>query len=253
MQKEIQFEKYLLRGAYHWQNYFGGLFKIDCFLRARYDLVISFMRKFGANQSSTVLDVGCGDGALSGLIYKTFRCSLTGLDPSPDGIRYCDQMFQRYNYTGTFRISKGYAFDSPDDHFDVVILADVIEHLQHPDLILAEIRRVMKEGGQVIITTPIRTSEHAEDKMHIHEFFPDELISLCARHFGKPVDVVYSHPVVWHELYSYGMKRNRSLVRMYCRVRDKIFQKNVFHQNHSGSRWRNFKHQGMVLEKKVIA
>ena len=252
MQEEIEFEKYRMRGAYHWENYFGGLFKIDCFLRGRYDLVISFMRKFGAKQSSTVLDVGCGDGALSGLIYKTFGCDLTGFEPSPDGIRYCHEMFEKYDYTGTFRISEGYTFDSPDNHFDFVILADVIEHLQHPDLILEEIRRVMKRGGKVIITTPIRTNEHPEDKMHVREFFPDELMSLCAAHFGKPVDIVYSHPVVWYELYSYGKKRNRSLLRMYCRVRDKIFGKNIFLQNHSGSRWRNFKQQGMVFEKEVI-
>lgn len=249
MQEEIEFEKYRIRGAYHWQDYFGGLFKIDCFLRARYDLVIALMRKYGATKSSAVMDVGCGDGALSALIYKTFRCDLTGLDPSRDGIRYCMQMFEKHNYKGTFRVSEGYAFDSPDNQFDFIIMADVIEHLRNPDLMLAETKRVMKETGKIIITTPIRTSECPEDKMHAHEFFPGELLSLCARYFGKPLDVVYSHPVGWYELYSYGKKRNRSLIRLYCRVMDKIFGKNVFLQNHAGNVWRNFKQQGLVFEK----
>lgn len=252
MEQEIAFEKYRKRGAYHWQDYFGGLFKIDSFLRARYDLVIFLLQKFGASRSSVVLDVGCGDGALSGLIYNTFRCDLTGLEPSPDGIRYCQEMFQKHNYKGSFRISKGYTFDSPDNHFDFVILADVIEHLQHPDLILQEIRRVMNPGGKAIITTPIRTSEHPEDKMHAHEFFPDELVSLCSTYFGAPLTIMYTHPVAWHELYSYGKKRNRSLIRMYCRVRDKIFGSNVFLQNHSDGRWKNFKQQALVLQKQMI-
>ena len=249
MQEEIEFEKYRKRGAYHWQNYFGGLFKVDCFLRGRYDLVILFLRKFGVNQSSTVLEVGCGDGALSGLIYRTFRCDLTGLEPSTDGIRYCQEMFKKHNYKGRFRISQGYSFGDPDNHYDFVILADVIEHLQHPDRMLREIKRVLKPGGKVVITTPVRTNEHPEDKMHVHEFYPDELITLCESFFGKTADVVYSHPVAWHELYSYGKKRNRSLIRLYCRIRDKVFGKNVFLQNQNGGRWKNFKQQGMVLEK----
>ena len=253
MQEEIAFEKYRKRGAYHWENYFGGLFKIDCFLRGRYDLVVSFMKKFGASETSAVLEVGCGDGALSGLIYKTFRCHLTGLEPSADGIRYCEEMFDKHGFKGLFRISEGYSFDCPDNHFDFVILADVIEHLQHPDLMLKEMRRVMKPGGKAIITTPVRTNEHPEDKMHVHEFFPDELITLCAKYFGPPADVVYSHPVSWHELYSYGKKRNRSLIRVYCRVRDKIFGNNVFLQNQHGNRWKNFKQQGLVLAKESKA
>ena len=250
MQDEITFEKYRKRGAYHWQNYFGGLFEIDCFLRGRYDLVISFLQRSGATKASKVLEVGCGDGALSGLIYKSFGCELTGLEPSPDGIRYCQEMFNQHNFKATFSISEGYSFSYPDNHFEFVILADVIEHLQHPDRMLAEMKRVLKPGGRAVITTPIRTSEHPEDKMHVHEFYPDELVELCEQFFGPVVDKVYSHPVSWHELYSYGKKRNRSMIRFYCRISDKVFGRNVFLQNGSNSHWKNFKQQGLVLEKK---
>ena len=72
MKDEIVFEKYRKRGAYHWKNYFGSLFKIDCFLRGRYDMVIAFLRRSGINPASKLLEVGCGDGALSGLIYTRF-------------------------------------------------------------------------------------------------------------------------------------------------------------------------------------
>ncbi|MEX1241921.1 MAG: class I SAM-dependent methyltransferase [Cyclobacteriaceae bacterium] len=249
MHEEIAFEKYRKRGAYHWQNYFGSLLKIDCFLRGRYDLVISFLERSGIARSSKVLEVGCGDGALSGLIYQRFGCELTGLEPSPEGIRFCREMFASHHFKGTFEISEGYSFGYPDNHFDFVILADVIEHLQHPDLMLAEMKRVLKVAGKAVITTPIRTSEHPEDKMHVREFYPDELVALCGIYFGKPVESVYSHPVAWHELYSYGKKRNRSLIRLYCRISDKLFGHNVFLQNQSGTRWKNFKQQGLVLEK----
>ena len=249
MKDEIVFEKYRKRGAYHWKNYFGSLFKIDCFLRGRYDMVIAFLRRSGINPASKLLEVGCGDGALSGLIYKRFNCDLTGIEPSADGIRYCQEMFHKHGYKGTFQISDGYSFAFPDDHFDLIVLADVIEHLQQPELMLKEMRRVLKPEGRAIITTPIRTSEHPEDKMHVQEFFPDELKALCSTFFENTVEIVYSHPVVWHELYAYGKKRNRSLIRMWCRINDKILGRNVFLQNQLNSKWRNFKQQGIVLQK----
>ena len=247
--EEIEFEKYRKRGAYHWQNYFGNVFNIDCFLRGRYDIVIKLLKERGANANSRILEIGCGDGALTGLIYKEFKCDLYGTEPSPDGIRFCNEMFQKYSFKAQFHLIGGYALPFPENHFDYIVLADVIEHLQHPDEMLTEMKRLLKPGGHAIITTPIRSMEHPEDKMHVHEFFPDELKDFCTRHFGNPSLIIYTHPLVWHELYSYGKKRNRSLLRLYCRISDKLFGRNVFLLDQSHSRWRNFKQQGLVLTK----
>jgi SAM-dependent methyltransferase len=248
-ESEIEFEKYRKRGAYHWENYFGSVFKIDSFLRGRYDLVITLLRKSGITSGSNVLEIGCGDGALSGLIYKNFKCNLHGTEPSEEGIRFCNEMFEKHNYKASFSVVGGYTLPFPDNHFDFVILADVIEHLQQPDTMLVEMQRLLKPGGKAIITTPIRTMEYPEDKMHVHEFYPSELISHCKDNFNGSVEATYSHPLVWHELYSYGKKRNRSIIRLYCRFLDKFFGKNVFSLTDQSSRWKNFKQQGIVLTK----
>jgi len=42
----------------------------------------------------------------------------------------------------------------PDNRFDTVVIAEVIEHVESPFLLLKEIHRVLKEGGKIIITTP---------------------------------------------------------------------------------------------------
>lgn len=249
MKEEIEFEKYRKRGAYHWQNYFGSVFKIDSFLRGRYQVVIHLLTRTGINQDSNVLEVGCGDGALSGLIYQNFRCELTGVEPSQDGIRFCREMFKRHQFRGTFEISEGYTFNFPDNHFDHIVLADVIEHLQHPDLMLRELKRLLKPGGYLVVTTPVRSSEHPEDKMHVREFYPEELMMLCKPYFGDPLEKIYSHPVVWHELYSYGKKLNRSIIRFYCRMMDKVIGANVFFAPKVNNRWINFKQQGLLLRK----
>lgn len=46
-------------------------------------------------------------------------------------------------------------FPYPDDEFDVVLFCEVIEHLLlDPAFVLAEVHRVLKPGGRIIVTTP---------------------------------------------------------------------------------------------------
>lgn len=247
MKEEIAFEKYRKRGAYHWEIFFGSLFNIDCFLRGRYQMVIHLLNRAGIQPSDSLLEVGCGDGALSGLIAKTFGCRVTGTDPSAEGIRFSQEMFKKHRLEGSFLVTEGYHLPYPDGTFDVIVLADVIEHLQNPGAMLTELKRLIKESGHIIITTPIRSSEHPEDKMHVQEFFPDQLIGLCEPFFGSPSERILSHPVVWYELYTYGQKFTRSLIRLYCRLADKIFGQNVFFRPGSKPHWKNFKQQGLLF------
>lgn len=249
MAEEIDFIKYKELGAYHWENYFGSVFKINSFVRARYDIVIQLLKVGGIRKDSLLLEVGCGDGALSGLIYKSFACDLVGVEPSEIGIKFCKEMFSKHGYSGTFNVSEGYTFDYPDNHFNYVVMADVIEHLQHPDKMLKEIKRVLKPGGHVIITTPVRITELPEDEMHVQEFFPTELRALCDNYFGVPVKSMYTHPVVWRELYKHGNKKIRSLIRLWCRILDKVFGRNVFLKEAGNSRWKNFSMQSLLYTK----
>ena len=47
------------------------------------------------------------------------------------------------------------AFPYPDDHFDLVIAGEIIEHLTYdPMHMLVEARRVLREGGHLLVTTP---------------------------------------------------------------------------------------------------
>lgn len=249
MTEEIKFIKYEKKGAYHWTNYYGGLTKIDSFLRARYQIVIQLLQQNGMNKSARILEIGCGDGALSGLICGKFNCRITGVDPSEKGVNYAQEIFDKYGFEGEFKVASGYSFEFEDDSFEFIVLADVLEHLQHPDLMLKEIKRLLKPGGKAIVTTPIRTSEHPEDSMHVQEFFPEQLEALCHLFFSQPIQKIYSHPVVWYELYTFGKKRNRSFWRLYCRILDKVFKRNPFLKTNESRNWKNFKQQALVLQK----
>jgi 2-polyprenyl-3-methyl-5-hydroxy-6-metoxy-1,4-benzoquinol methylase len=197
---EIRFEKYGKKGAYHWADYFGGLLRMNAYTRARYDLVVDCLRDLALTAEARILDVGCGDGALSGLIRQDLGRSVTGVDANPLAIELARQAFSRRGLEGLFKCITGYDTGEPENSFDVVVCSDVIEHVQEPLKMLSEILRILRPGGHLVITTPIRFSHKPVDPMHVQEWFTGEFVELCSKIFGPPVHVYETHPIFWYEL-----------------------------------------------------
>lgn len=98
--------------------------------------------------SLDILDVGCGSGANSAaLAAKGHR--LHGVDFSEAGIeKYCGRGFDGR----VCDIESG--LDHPDASFDVVFCSEVIEHMTSPEVLAAEMSRVLKPGGLLVLSTP---------------------------------------------------------------------------------------------------
>ena len=74
-----------------------------------------------------------------------------------------------------------------DDFFDVVVSFETIEHIIDYDKFVLEIKRVLKPGGQLILSTPNRLATKIlaiKNPYHIKEFSPDEL-KTALKTFGK--------------------------------------------------------------------
>jgi SAM-dependent methyltransferase len=82
---------------------------------------------------------------------------------------------------GSWSVSRTLPF-APND-FDVTLMTDVIEYLPRPGDLLAEIVRVSKPGGVVIITTPNRQDASKWDERHDREYTGPELSSELAAYF----------------------------------------------------------------------
>ncbi|MBD8487732.1 methyltransferase domain-containing protein [Echinicola sp. CAU 1574] len=73
----------------------------------------------------------------------------------------------------------------PSDHYDTVVSFQVIEHIENDRLFLEEIYRVLKPGGQAIISTPNIRHTLSRNPWHVREYTGKELIDLCEKVFDK--------------------------------------------------------------------
>jgi len=93
-----------------------------------------------------LLDVGCSSGALL-RVAKECGYDAQGAEPATQAADTARGL--------GFEVFPGYLQDAgfPDNHFDVITLFEVIEHLLDPQDLLVEILRIIKPGGVLLIGT----------------------------------------------------------------------------------------------------
>jgi dolichol-phosphate mannosyltransferase len=106
--------------------------------RRRHQITVSWARG-----SDRVLDAGCG----SSMIVQSLN-NVVGMDFNFAKLRF----LSRYQMP----LVRGSAFALPfrDQSFDCVISSQVIEHIPFDEVLFAEMRRVLKPGGRLILGTP---------------------------------------------------------------------------------------------------
>ena len=122
-------------------------------------------------ESLEVLDFGCGPGFIWDHLRRIgAHWQYTALDFSPDSIKkVIEKAGGHKNYKGAKHVSSLPA-EIPDSNFDVVLLFEVVEHLNdaYLDGALAEAARLLKTGGVVVISTP-----NQEDLSKSQKFCPE--------------------------------------------------------------------------------
>jgi len=70
-----------------------------------------------------------------------------------------------------------------DESVDFVVTFQVIEHIQNDELFLKEIKRVLKPGGKLIMTTPNIKMSLTRNPWHIREYNPDQMSNIVKSAF----------------------------------------------------------------------
>jgi ubiquinone/menaquinone biosynthesis C-methylase UbiE len=193
------FKKYKEKGDVHWQEAFSySPFKFNAYLNARYKMVFNFL---GDIKGKTVVDMGAGDCALTSLMAEK-GAKVIAVDNSKEGLEYGKDNFEKKKLKGEFLVADIYNMPLASASANIVVSSDVIEHLDDPEKLLKEASRILKTGGQIIISTPYRISEKPSDLYHTHEFYPNELKSLIEKYFTN-IKIKESHHIFWFSLYNF--------------------------------------------------
>lgn len=98
------------------------------------------------DSTTHLLDLGAGAGIVPEMNFKDHAERVCGVDPDP---RVVDNPYLHEGREGV-----GESIPYEDESFDVVICDNVLEHLDRPTEVFAEVRRVLKPGGRFVAKTP---------------------------------------------------------------------------------------------------
>jgi len=96
-----------------------------------------------------VVDLGCGGGLLSAPLSRA-GSRVTGVDISAGSLA---QALNHSDPTARYIQSDIRKVPLPNEHADVVILADVLDHIPNYEVVLREAARLLRPGGRVFINT----------------------------------------------------------------------------------------------------
>jgi len=102
-------------------------------------------------QNKKVLDVGAGPGSIAKLLKHHASCKVFGVENDPSAIKqltsHCEKIFQ-LDLNSTSWTSE------IQSEFDVIVAADVLEHLYNPWQILSDFKQLISKNGHVVISLP---------------------------------------------------------------------------------------------------
>jgi trans-aconitate methyltransferase len=140
-------------------------------INRRHEAILAWLRRFGLQPDSHVLEIGCGVGTLTELLAKALpRGSVHGVDLSPKSIAAGQKRLASF---GNVRLEAGDVLEAGiNGRYDVVVLPDVIEHvpLELHDTLFGRVASWVKADGFVLLHYP--NPHHLE---WCHEHHPENL------------------------------------------------------------------------------
>jgi len=103
------------------------------------------------NSGSYVLELGCATGYMTRYMTEQLDCRVVGVDIDEKAATlaesFCEKVITSDVETIDLRSAVG-------EGFDVVIMADILEHLKNPKGLLVALRTVLKDSGFILVSIP---------------------------------------------------------------------------------------------------
>ena len=146
---------------------------------ARYTFALPFV------EGKNVLDIACGTGYGIGLMQAK-ASFVTGVDVDIDAAR---QASNECTENTAVLLGNGVGLPFADDTFDVVTSFETLEHLHERGAFIAELYRVVRPNGMLLLSTPNANYTQPIDgkplnQFHVHEYTCEELRGELSAHFA---------------------------------------------------------------------
>lgn len=159
-----------------------------------------------------LLDIGFGYGYLEQKFrLLRFFYTLYGIDISSYAVKQLSKL-----RIGNFVRDSINTMSFKNNHFDVILVLDVFEHLDKKEVFVGfnKISKIIKKSGRLIISVPL--NESLDDKIkncHVNQFTEHEIIELCLKYkFAlkrKYHLVAYPRLFLLKNLINYYIQRNK--------------------------------------------
>lgn len=133
-------------------------------------------------EGKIVLDAACGVGYGASYLSKVAK-KVIGVDICGEAIDYAKRRFREANTH--FEIMDIHNLRFPDKYFDIVLAFEALEHFSDIEKFISEAKRVLKEEGIFILSTPNfkKTNISPKNPYHRREFCKKDFESILKRHF----------------------------------------------------------------------
>ncbi|PKO07307.1 MAG: hypothetical protein CVU41_01005 [Chloroflexi bacterium HGW-Chloroflexi-3] len=219
-------------------------------------------------EGDKILDIGCSQGIVCILLAReNFSC--IGLDLEKQSIEFAKNELEKEEEIVKNRISfivgDAMNLEYSDNSFDTVILGEILEHLTHPEKVLIEAKRVLKEDGKIIITIPFGLNSHPD---HKRSYFPTSFLEIVHPFFMTTYidttknNIIYTgmktknyHPVLNKELFFNQILSLQKKVEERCVEQelksDAAFKKLLEQNKNSNDIITSLKENNINLQKKM--
>jgi 2-polyprenyl-3-methyl-5-hydroxy-6-metoxy-1,4-benzoquinol methylase len=141
-----------------------------------------------------VLDVACGEGYGTAMLAAHAK-AVSGVDISKQAVDHASLTYRRDNVR--FEVASCTQFPCKDKSVDVVVSFETIEHISEHEQMFAEIKRVLKDDGLLIMSSPDKRyyseARNYENPFHVRELhgaeprWPPKFPQLWPRQIPPPL------------------------------------------------------------------
>ncbi|MEI8134460.1 MAG: class I SAM-dependent methyltransferase [bacterium] len=166
------------------------------------EYIAPYLKSRGVNlDGARICEIGCGESGVLAALSEEGAAEVVGIDIRDLAIESSQKIFDAIGIKGEFAIHNIITQPPPEKwraHFDVVLLRDVIEHLEETELSLRHVMDFMKPGGWLYVVfppyySPFGAHQHLLDnkvsRLPFIQLLPDSLFTKAYKNARLQIDV----------------------------------------------------------------